>query len=253
MQSKEDWNNHYNEFAPLPIEEEDENEEFARLHLGNFSGSTNKLLMTCDRSGSKLSWEDPNKLYSWGQTSIKHVYEKAMERRTGIFGDFADSWQMRHGKENEPYVIDSMMKRQEFSDYEKCDFILSEDVSNLGATPDGVVLYKGKRVAVEIKSTVNWGGFHDRIAVDFNEKHQDFWQWMTEMHVLGVDGLVFIVAYPMQAEEFEVVEVKFSRPHMGALKQRIIIANHAIEKFNFEKGRDMSKYIEQACFDLSEK
>jgi hypothetical protein len=89
--------------------------------------------------------------------------------------------------------------------------------------------------------------------VDFNEKHQDWWQWMTEMHVLGVDGLVFIVAYPMQAEQFEVVEVGFSKPHIEALKQRIVIANHAIEKFNSENGRDMAKYIEQACFDLSGK
>lgn len=251
---KDEWQNDYNEFNPKPVSEVDEADEIWRQkRKGNFTGSAVKDLMTCDRSGSKLNWEDPNKIYSWGETARKYVYEKAMERKTGYLSGGFDSWQMRHGTENESYVIEAMMIRQEFSDFEKCDFVLSNEVPNLGATPDGKVRYKGEIVAVEIKSTVSWSGFRDRMSLDFNEKHGDWWQWQTEMHVLGLDKLAFVVAYPMQSDDFEVEIIESSDIHIQALKKRVEIANRAIEMFIESGSRKIDPFIGEACFVFSEK
>lgn len=242
----------YNEFDPKPDEIEDKEKAWLKERAGNFTGSENYNLMKCDRATSKLSWGDPAKLLGFGAPAMGYIFQKAMERRTGFLSNNVKSFNLNYGHENEPLIAEEFEKQTKFYDFKESEFMLSNKVDFLGATPDGKVAIKEglQRLRVdygaELKSCVSWDGFRARMGRVMDEKHGDFWQWVTEMHVLNVKKLVFVVAYPMEFKFFEYNIIDASDIHENALIQRVKIANDAIDSFNKANSFIIEPYVKAA-------
>jgi len=245
-------NKKYNEFTPEPDDLEDKEIIWLRQRAGNFTGSENYKLMKCSSATSKLSWGDPAKLLGFGAPTHAYIFQKAMERRTGFLSHASKAFNLTYGNENEPLLAEEFERQTEFYGFKKCEFMLSDQVENLGATPDGEVARKEGlqrlRVdyAAELKSCVSWDGFKKRMGCILDETHGDFWQWITEMHVLGASKLVFVVAYPMEYKYFENRIIDLSTIHEDALIERVKIANDAINEFNKDKAFIIEPYIKAA-------
>lgn len=233
----------YNEFDPQVDDVEEKELIWLRERAGNFTGSENSKLMSCDRKVSKMPWGAPEKITGFGTSASAYIYGRAMERRTGFLSHNARAFNLDYGNDNEPLLIAEVEKKGVITEIQKCDFTLSDQVEHLGATPDGKALYDSKRIAIEMKSCVSWDGHYKRMSQVMDEKHGDFWQWITEMHVLNVDRLAFIVAYPMEYKYFETTFIEQSKIHENALIDRVRIANDAIENFNNDKAFIIEPYI----------
>lgn len=215
------------------IESESENlqrsEEWFKKRSGNFTGSKIKDLMNCGRSSKNMDWGDINKILDFGKTSEKYIYATGMERNTGFRSQNVSSKQMQYGTDSEPLLIENLIKDGVIDSHIEEDYISHFEQKNLGASPDGRIFVKGKEKALEIKCTVSWDGHFSRMYEKVDEKHCDWWQFQTEMLVMRVDSLLYVVAYPMTVDKYEIQEIKASEIHQKAILKRVQIANKAIE------------------------
>ena len=227
----------YNEFIDyerLEREAEEKKELWRKSRIGKFTGSRIKELMNCSKDGSKLSWIDINKTFCFGEKAIKYIHKTMMERLTGIESMEVTSRQMQHGKDMEPVFVEQLELDSIFVNAKEFDLLKdSPEVEYLGATPDRYAFSPKhkKNVVAETKCCVSWEGtgWFNRIGTTFDEKHQDFWQVQAEMECTETDLCLYCVAMPMQTEKYEVVEVERSDIHIKAMRNRVRIANRAIE------------------------
>lgn len=201
--------------------------------LGHFSGSKMSDLMKTSRKTAKnADWSDPEKIadFSDSKESKAYCFSRLMERLTKLSDQQISARQLEHGKDTEPLLIDQILKDGLILEYQKCDFKKSDNIDWFGATPDGLVrLANGDLAGLETKCCVSWSGFFDRRIPEVDVKHKDFWQFQSEMHVLGVDKLLYVVAMPMQHERYSNKIIEASEVHQNAMVQRVEMVNSAID------------------------
>lgn len=204
-------------------------EEWLEKRKGRFTGSRIKDLMGCGRSTSKMIWGKIEKTVDFGSASEKYIYNVGKERLTGLRSMSASSKQMQHGTDSEPLLIEQLIKDGVITDFEELGFEHFGEYKNGGASVDGVCTYKGDRVALELKCCVSWDGHFNRMYQQVHEKHNDFWQHQSEMLATGTKKCLYVVAAPMQVEQYDIQVVMASEIHQKAMLDRCKIADRAIE------------------------
>ena len=185
-------------------------EHLSSDRCGRFTGSSVKNLM-----GTPAAFQ-------------KYVFQKAMERITGVEIAGASTADMRWGNENEERVLESFSEETGI-EYSHVGFKHIPEYM-LGCTPDALF---HDEVIGEIKSPTSWNGYYDRLAKPWNEKHIDFWQVQTEMLVMNLSKARYIVTLPYQFEHkhqsINIIEA--SVKHQDMIKKQCDKANRIIERF----------------------
>jgi len=207
-------------------------EQWLQDRNGKWTGSENKDLMSVGRATGKLPWTDAAKIVDFGKGAETHVFIVGKRRSTDILEMELSAKQLDYGKENEPKLIEQLIKDGIITDFEERGLEYFPNYSNGGASVDGIAIYKGRKVALELKCTTSWSGYKNRMYEPVNEKHQDFWQHQSEMLAVGLHELLYVVAEPMTTERYEIQIVKASKIHQKALIDRCKIADKAIELWN---------------------
>mgnify|MGYP005991798369 CR=1 FL=1 len=208
-------------------------EEWLEKRKGRFTGSRIKDLMNVGRSTSKMQWGRVEKTVDFGSTAERYIYNVGKERVTGLRSMSASSKAMQHGTEHEPLLIQQLIDDGVISDFEELGFEHFGEYKNGGASVDGVCMYKGERVALELKCCVSWDGHFKRMYQQVHEKHDDFWQFQSEMLATGTKKCLYVVAAPMQVEQYDTQIVSASEIHQKCLLDRCKIADRAIELWDF--------------------
>jgi len=222
-------------------------EEWFEKRRGCFTGSNIKKLMSCGRSTSKIGWSHPEKIVDFGAAAERYIYNVGMERLTGLRSQQASSKQMDHGTENEPLLIAQLLKDGLITDFEELGFEYFGKYHFGGASVDGVCTYKGERVGLELKCCVSWDGHFNRMYESVHEKHDDFWQFQSEMIAAKVKKILYVVAMPMQVEKYDFAIVEASPMHQKCIAKRCKIADKAIELWDVHSKQ---KALEIACAEF---
>tara|TARA_R110002020_G_scaffold119379_4_gene272451 strand:- start:303 stop:1055 length:753 start_codon:yes stop_codon:yes gene_type:complete len=203
-------------------------EKWLEQRKGRFTGSKIKDLMTCGRSTSKMAWGSFEKLIDFSKTAEKYIYQVGKERLTGLRSMNISSKQMQHGTENEPLFIQQLINDGVIVDFNELGFENFGSYKNGGASPDGIAFYKGEKVCLELKCCTSWDGHFKRMYEKVHEKHDDFWQFQSEMLATGTKKCLYAVAAPMQVEQYDIQIVNASEIHQKCILDRCKIADKAI-------------------------
>jgi hypothetical protein len=222
-------------------------EEWLEKRKGRFTGSKIKDLMNCGRSTSKMPWGRIEKTFDFGATAERYIYNVGKERLTGLRSMGASSKAMQHGTDSEPLLIQQLIDDKVITDFVELGFEHFGDYKNGGASVDGVCTYKGERVAMEMKCCVSWDGHFKRMYNEVHEKHDDFWQFQAEMFAVGLKKCIYVVAAPMQVEQYDIQVVKASEIHHKVMLDRCKIADRAIELW---KTHSYSEALQIACAEF---
>lgn len=229
------------------IASEQRTDEWFKQRLGKFTGSRISELMAVGRSGGKLVWGTREKLYDFSETALRYIYEKAMERKYEYVIKVQSSLAMKYGTENEDVIINLFLEKNPFYNFKKLGF--QEITKYLGASPDGELIDEFNKSAVEVKASTNWSTFYSRIEIDFDEKHQDFWQVQTEMMSLKAQKCMYIVGLPPEnILETQILDVEWkyieaSPIHQQCILERAKIGNAIIEMYL--NGHTFRKSVEE--------
>lgn len=227
-------------------------EKWKEQRRGRWTGSQLKNLMACSPGKSKLGWDDINRLFAFGKTSIKYIYENAMERKTGRYIDEGDgTQQMRYGTVVEPLIQKAAKKKlKKHGKLKQVGFRKFPTMPNAGVSSDSVIKKKKKVVAtVEMKACTNWQTHYDRTFDLVDPTSKDFWQVQGQLLAWEVDLCYYVIAEPPSdikkylyysgdimdlykdfCEEcpITIIEVKPFKVEMHALLKRICIAENAL-------------------------
>lgn len=254
-----------NDFAPMymdllsqstPIESTDDlqrTEAWLEDRRGMFTGSKGKEFMSSGVKSKNKMWGDPEKTIDFGSAAEKYIYSVGMERNTGLLSMKKSAKQMDHGTTHEPLLIQQLLKDGVVSDIEELGFERFKEWPTGGASVDGRCIYvcTKERVGLEIKCTVSWDGHYDRMYEPIHDKHKDFWQFQFEMLSLGINKLLYVVAYPMQVEKYDVTVIHASPVHQRCIIERCKIADAAIDLWS-EYPRNKGEALRVACANYSE-
>ena len=231
-------------------------DEWQKKRMGRFTASQFKNLMSCSSKVSRKPWDDIEKLFGFGTSSIKYLYENAMERKTQRYIDTGKGTAaMQYGTRVEP-LIQKAAKRQlkkigVVGKLKEVGFKEFEGLPNAGASSDSIIVNKKKQTlaSVEIKTCSSWGTHFDRTFEEITDKSIDFWQIQAQMIAWKVDLCYYIVAEPpadirkyvyhdgdiMDLYDDFVAEcgisiqvIKASKIHQDSLIKRIIIAEKCL-------------------------
>lgn len=244
-------------------------EKWREDRMGRWTGSQKKNLMSCSRSGGKMSWHDPEKIFLFGDTALKYIYENAMERKTGRYIDMGrGTKEMQYGTAVEPLIEKSakklLKKMGVDGKFKRVGFKVYPMISTAGVSSDGIIKHKKEtKASAEMKACTNWNTHYDRTFNLMDEKSTDFWQVQSQMIAYEVDRCYYIVAEPPKTinkyldyngdildlfRDFKkeckltIQTVKASKMHQEALLKRIIIAEATIKEF-LETGRNLKEIL----------
>ena len=221
-------------------------EEWLAKRSGCFTGSKISDLMKCGRVTSKQSWlENSNKVFDFGTPAEKYIYCVGKERLTGNRSMQVTAKQLSHGIKHEPLLIEQLLKDGIITDFEELGFEYFPNYTNGGASVDGVAragvnlekglnIPPGEKIGLELKCCVSWEGHLKRMYEEVHEKHDDFWQFQSEMLATGQKKLLYIVTDPMTVKDYSIRVCEASEVHQQALLKRCLIADKAIEYWNKE-------------------
>jgi len=223
---------------------------------GCFTGSSDAKLMSKSSKAGSWSAYTPEMICDFGKTAKDLIFQKLMERKTGIVTRMKQTQDMRYGNDHEDDIFEPLKKElqeKEGITLEKCKFIKLPNIM-AGATPDGVGLKNKKNVlAVEIKCCLTAGTFRHRVETANTDKNCDYWQHIREMMVLGVDRLVYAIGMPPKSfndpvPNYEIMEVRFSKIHARALSDRTNLSDKIINDFiaNDRKYQDFNQSMLQS-------
>lgn len=243
-------------------------EEWHANRRGRFTGSGIKKLMTTTQAYARKPWTEIEKLFHFGKTSYKYIYEKTMERIHGYSVEMIDTYQFQYGRKIEPVLIEQFLKDRPDLNHQEVSFVSVKGHEDyLGASPDGLCIgiftnNKGVKYGFEGKASMTWGTFYDRTVEAFDDKHIDFWQVQTEMLALGVDRLFYVTAMPaknpfdvLNSNDYDeyskmikginVIEVEASKLHQDCIIHRAKMGDMAIRKIM--NGTEFYQAILEAC------
>lgn len=247
-------------------------DDWQKKRMGRFTASQFKNLMSCSSKVSRKSWNDIEKLYGFGTSSIKYLYENAMERKTKRYIDSGKGTAaMQYGTRVEP-LIQKVAKKQlkkigVVGKMKEVGFKEFKGLPNAGASSDSIIVNKQKETlaSVEIKACTSWGTHFDRTFEEINDKSIDFWQIQAQMIAWNVDKCYYVVAEPpadirkyvyhdgaiMDLYDDFVDEcgitiqvIEASKEHQKALIDRIIIAEKCLVDW-LEKGGNLKNTLDE--------
>lgn len=228
--------------------------------LGRWTGSQLKNLMSCSPAGGKLSWNDVDKLFYFGTTPLKYIYENAMERKSGKYVDMGKGTsEMQYGTKVEPLIQKATKKKLKemgiSGKIKSVGFKTFPTMPNAGVSSDSILVDKATKktiASVEMKACTSWGTHYERTFESMDEKGIDFWQTQGQMIAWEVDITYYVVAEPPininkylyydgdimdLYDDFEkecpivIQEIKASKTHQNALLKRICIAEDSVREF----------------------
>jgi hypothetical protein len=240
---------------------------------GNWTGSQLKNLMSCGQGKGRLAWDNLDRLFSFGLTSIKYIYENAMERKTGRYIDDGEgTWQMQYGTKVEPLIQKATKaKLKEMGVKGKIKSVGYKSFSgipNAGVSSDSILIDKnGKTIAtVEMKACTSWQTHYDRTFDLTSEKSKDFWQIQGQTIAHEVEVCYYVVAEPpsdikkylfYQGDIMEMYEefckeckisieiVNSSKLHCEALIKRITMAEDGLNDWLSIKGAGLKQQLDK--------
>lgn len=238
--------------------------------LGRWTGSQQKNLMSCSGSGGKLSWNDIDKLFHFGTTALKYIYENAMERKTGRYIDMGPGTkEMQYGTKVEPLIQKATKKKLKemgvVGKIKDVGFKQFPTMPNAGVSSDSILIDKDKNTiaSVEMKACTSWGTHYERTFEAVDEKGMDFWQTQGQMIAWSVDKTYYVVSEPpiniskylyhdgdimdlyndfLQECPISIQVIKASKTHQNALLRRIAIAENALSQF-LNKGGHLKEVL----------
>jgi len=175
--------------------------KWRKKRLGRWTSSQLKQLMSSAQGKGRLEWDNIDKLFSFGSTALKYIYENAMERKTGRYIDDGEgTYQMRYGTRVEP-LIEAIVteKLKDIGEFKKVGFKKFSKIPNAGVSSDGVIIdSKTKKVigTVEMKACTTWQTHYERTFEATNEKSKDFWQIVGHCEAYDVKICYYAVAQP---------------------------------------------------------
>ena len=254
---------------PSATSELQRTEEWQQQRKGCWTGSQKKALMSCGRSGGRISWLEPSKVFDFGDTALKYIYENAMERKTGRYIDKGQgTTEIRYGTVVEPLIVKMLKKELKKQGsklkYEPVGFKEYPNINTAGVSADGVLnLKKVPYAVVEMKACTSWQTHYDRTFNFTDDKSIDFWQMQSEMIAWGVKECYYVVAEPpsdirkyvyydgnildlykdfKKEVSINIEVVKASEIHQKALVHRVIIAEEVLNRF-LTKGGDLKEVL----------
>jgi len=226
-------------------------EEWHKKRSGCFTGSNNKKLMGCGRSTGSKSWiEYPAKVYDFGVTAEKYIFAVGKERLTGNRSMEVKAKPLQHGIDNEPLLIQQLLNDGIITDFVEKGFEKFPNYENGGASVDGIAkagpnipkrlgLKVDEEIVLELKCCVSWDGNYARMYEPVTEKHDDFWQFQSEMLAVGVKKTLYVATNPMTVKDYDCEICEASPIHQQYLLKRCKIADKAIElwgKYKYSKA-----------------
>ena len=252
-----------------PDKELQRTEKWKEERRGRWTGSQLKNLMTCDQGAGKMSWDNLDKVFRFGKTSLKYIYENAKERETGRYIDQGDgTLQMRYGTIVEPLISKAAKKKlKKYGKMKDVGFKTFPTMPNAGVSSDKIIVNKkGKCIAsVEMKACTNWQTHYERTFDSVDEKSTDFWQMQGQMIAWEVDTCYYVVAEPPQDimkyvfyngdimdlyKDFlkecpvSIVKVPAQKLHQDALLKRICMAEQALNDW-LSAGGNLKKVLDK--------
>lgn len=237
-------------------------DEWHEQRNGSWNGSKIKNIMSCNKKGGSLSWDTPEKIKMFSTGIISHIYEIAMQRKTGQWIESKSTSEMKYGTKIEP-ILDAIGAEMlaHLGDVIEVGSKAFEDFPNARASSDGVLVNPstGRTIAIcEKKACVSWSSHYKRTFEPMDEKSIDFWQTQMEMRAHGVDHGYYFVASPPKdifkylnydgdimdlREDFEkecsvtLQKIQSSPFHQNALFERIKICENAVNVWIADGGR----------------
>ena len=212
-----------NMVQPVPeyLQESQRTEDWYARRIGKFTGSGIKNLMSEGRA----------KDAKWGETAKSYVFSKLYERVSNSRIMIPETYQMAKGKEVEADAMRIFGERTRFY-VQPVEFILSEEVPYIGASPDGLVFDNKDRLvgAWETKCRLDETMLKNAF-VRVTPKHDAFWQLQTEMYVTGTK-INYFTHYSPDREcpfDLQIQEVERDDEAIGRMLERAKIANKVIE------------------------
>lgn len=242
--------------------------------LGRWTGSQQKNLMSCSQTGGKISWNEIDKIFHFGNTALKYIYENAMERKTGRYVDMGTGTkEMQYGTKVEPLIQKATKKKLKElgikGKIKSVGFKQFPTMPNAGVSSDSIFINKETKeilASVEMKACTSWGTHYERTFEAVDEKSMDFWQTQGQMIAWEVGITYYVVAEPpiniskylyhdgdiMDLYEDFLIEcpisiqiIKASKTHQDALLKRICIAENALSQF-LEKGGNLKQILHKS-------
>ena len=230
-------------------------EKWRKKRLGRWTSSQLKQLMSSLPGKSKLNWSNLDRVFSFGKTALKYIYENAMERKTQRYIDDREgTYDMRYGTRVEP-LIEAIVKKKlkKKGKFKRVGFKKFDKIPNAGVSSDGIIVSRdnNKKVlhTVEMKACTSWQTHYERTFDLTDESSKDFWQMVGHCEAYNVKTCYYAVAQPPSdikkylfyegdimdlLEEFEkecsvsIEKVKISNLHKEALLKRIAIAEDTL-------------------------
>lgn len=247
-------------------------EKWREERRGNWTGSQLKTLMTAQAGKGRLKWSHIDRLFSFGLSAIKYIYENAKERQTGRYIDEGEgTYEMRYGTKVEPLIF--RLTKEKLSEMKikgklkKVGYIPFPSMPNAGVSSDAkLVNKKGKTIAsVEMKACTTWKTHYERTFEATDDGSKDFWQLMGQLIAHDVNTCYYVVAEPPQDikkylfydgniqdlyEDFKKecpIKIEIINPfelQCEALKKRIRIAEDALNDW-LSTGGDLKETLDK--------
>lgn len=245
--------------------------EWHKDRLGRWTGSQQKNLMSCSASGGKISWNEVDKIFHFGTTALKYIYENAMERKTGRYVDMGSGTKdMQYGTKVEPLIQKATKKKLKElgikGKIKSVGFKQFPTMPNAGVSSDSILIDKETKkvlASVEMKACTSWGTHYERTFEAVDEKSMDFWQTQGQMIAWEVGTTYYVVAEPpiniskylyydgdimdlyddfLEECPISIQTIKASKTHQNALLKRICIAENTLSQF-LEKGGSLKEIL----------
>lgn len=241
--------------------------------MGRWTGSQLKNIMTTERGKGKMSWDNFDKLFSFGDTALKYIYENAMERKTGRYIDQGEGTiAMRYGSKVEPLIVREFKRQLKKIDpdgkYKDVGFITFSQIPKAGVSADGKVISKKTnkvKAPTEFKACTNWQTHYDRTFEKTTEKSKDFWQIQGECLAYNAPFCYYASAEPPHSmaeyvfydgnildlekqwrKECKVTieKVYASKEHQEALLKRIVICEDTLKDWLKDTSKPLREILD---------
>ncbi|MBN1182186.1 MAG: YqaJ viral recombinase family protein [Bacteroidales bacterium] len=195
--------------------------EWYRARIGKFTASNFADLMAKPADGSS----------GWSKSAMKCIEDLAFQMHENAYHEKPDNDATRWGIRYEP---DAIREFSEISGYEVVEtgFVLHPELSEVGATPDTIVIENGQRdnlVIAQIKCP-----YCSRIHLDYIRKIKDastlkksklhyHWQIQGELWVTGASHSYFVSYDPRLSESQQLHYVKIERDEEAINQLKTVI------------------------------
>lgn len=246
---------------------EQRTEEWFKQRSYCLTGSKGKTIMACSSKGSKMSWDNPDKVTEFSSGIISYIYETAMQRKTNRYTKGASTTDMKYGTIVEP-LIEKRSRDEYFNSKNMVRVAVGfKEFPNrpyAGASTDDIITINDEIIAVvENKACTSWNAHYKRTYENTDESSIDFWQTQMEMIAWEVDLCYYVVISPptdimkyvyydgdimdlyedwISETEMTIEIIKRSPIHCEALLKRIDILEKAIQEF-LTNGGDIKEIL----------